>query len=362
MAEKDERTEQATAGKLQKLRNEGQVLSSPDVTSAAILLAVAGAVAMTGSQLALEVLRFSTGVFRLQHWQHPTDAISEALPALQTALVPLITAAVAAFAVGLAQSRVFSFGLVRFKLERLDPSTHIQQVLPGKQAFLEVAKQLLKLIVIGIVVYRVVADAIPKFAQLAATEVTVGAATIVDTTVKLAIQGGIAFIAISAFDFWLAHRRFNEDSMMSKQEVKDEAKEDDGNPQVRQKIRQRFREIIKKSGVAGVKQATVLVTNPTHLSIALRYIPETDLAPVLLSKGTELVALQMRTEARKRGVPIVEHRPLARALYAKGKEGRPIPTQLYRAAAEVIVHVMRLRAGVQNGATAERSSAPGDRP
>jgi flagellar biosynthesis protein FlhB len=343
MAEQDQRTEQATPRRYQKLREEGNVFSSHEAISSAVLVAVVATLAVMGERLVLETMQFSQWMFRLEHWKDPANALTRVLPVARMTLVPLGAACFAALAAGLSQTRIFSLSLANFKPERLDPSTHIKQVLPSKDTLLEIAKQFLKLFLIGTIVYKLVKDAMPRFAGLAATEVSVGAAAVAHTALQLAIYGGLALVLISGIDFLLAYRKYTDDAKMSREEIKDEMKEEEGNPQIRQRIRQRFRELIRRRSADTIKQATVLVTNPTHVSVALRYKPESDLAPILLSKGAAHIALQMRVNARRYGIPIVENRPLARALYFKGKEGHPIPATLYRAAAEVIVHVMRLK-------------------
>jgi flagellar biosynthetic protein FlhB len=131
---------------------------------------------------------------------------------------------------------------------------------------------------------------------------------------------------------------------MSKQEVRDEHKEQEGRPEIKGRMRRKMQDMTKQRATADVSKATVLVTNPTHYAIALRYEPEHDAAPVVLAKGLDELALQMRSIARKAGVPVIEQRPLARALYADAKVGRPVPVELYRAVAEVIAYVMQIKA------------------
>ena len=130
---------------------------------------------------------------------------------------------------------------------------------------------------------------------------------------------------------------------MSKKEVSDEHKEQEGDPKIRGKRRARAAKLAKQRAVAEVKNATVLIVNPTHIAIALRYEPGKDGAPLVLAKGQDELALTMRAEARTRRVPIVENRPLARAMFASAKAGRTIPVELYEAVAGVIAHVMRIR-------------------
>jgi flagellar biosynthetic protein FlhB len=132
--------------------------------------------------------------------------------------------------------------------------------------------------------------------------------------------------------------------MMSKQEVRDEYKEQEGSQAVKQKMRRRMQEMVKRRANTDVTKATVVVVNPTHYAVALRYEPEEDAAPLVLAKGVDELALQMRSIARQAGVPVVEQKSLARALYADAKVGRTVPVALYRAVAEVIAYVMQLKA------------------
>src|SRR5262249_10387688 len=140
-------------------------------------------------------------------------------------------------------------------------------------------------------------------------------------------------------------------------EVKDERKQEEGSPEVRGRIRRRMRELLKTRATADVSKATVVVTNPTHFAVALRYLPEKDAAPIILCKGKDEIALSMRAEARKHQIPMVENRPLARALFADGKVGRPIPVDLYRAVAEVIAFVFQLNRQRGMNPVAERGRA-----
>jgi flagellar biosynthesis protein FlhB len=135
---------------------------------------------------------------------------------------------------------------------------------------------------------------------------------------------------------------------MSKQELKEEFKQEEQDPGVKRKMRMRARELMNARSAGGVETATVLVTNPTHFAVALRYDPDKDAAPVIVGKAVEDAALAMRTKARKHAIPIVENRPLARSLHKHGKVGKPVPVDMYRAVAEVIAHVMRIRAGAQS--------------
>lgn len=343
--EKDQRTEEATPHRKEKLREEGKVAKSPDVGSALVLAGAAGTLAAFGGTAAQDVLEMAERCFRLRDAHEPISALSATLPVLESAALPVVAASfVLAATAGVVQTKgLFSLSLLAFKPERLDPIPQLAQILPTKKTLVELAKQLLKIAAIGWVVYRVVADSISELVVLPASHAVVGASTVASLAAKVALHGGAALAVVAAFDWWLAHRKFEEDAKMSKQDVKDEHKEQEGRPEVKMRMRQRMRELVGTRAVGDVKDATVLVVNPTHFAVAMRYDMEKDPAPVVLAKGVDDVALEMRKEARKHGVPIIENRPLARALHRDAKVGKTIPAELYQAAAQVIAHVMQLR-------------------
>jgi flagellar biosynthetic protein FlhB len=344
MAEdQDQRTEEATPRKRQKLHEEGQIPKSQDVGAAAVVMATCAAIGFSFDDIGRALIRFTQRVFRLEDGKQPLHALHALLDVLGPALIPLVAAAVAAAIAGAAQTRVFSFSLLAPKPERFNPMPALAQMLPGKQSLIEIAKQLGKLLAIGFIAYRVVADAVPTFATLSGSAALVSARAVGEVAGKLVVRVGAAFVVAAAIDYWLVRHKFLKDAMMSREEVRDEHKQEEGRPEIKQRMRQRMREMSKNRGVADVAKATVLVVNPTHYACALRYLPEKDFAPMLLAKGTDEVALAMRAAARKARVPIVEQRPLARALH-EAKVGRPIPVDLYRAVAEVIAYVMQLRA------------------
>ncbi len=344
MAERDQRTEEATPRKREQMRQEGQVAQSHDVGSAAVVVASFATLAWTGTTLVRGLSNFALRSLRLVDASRPLDALRASVKALLPAALPIIAAAVAAIVVGVVQARTFSFSVIAFKLERLDPTERLSQMLPGKHALIEILKQVVKLLAIGWLVYQLIAQAMPMFSALAASSPMVAASSVAGVAQKLAMRVGLAFVAVAGFDYWLAHRKFSEDAKMSRDEVRDEHKAEEGRPEIREKIRRKMRELAKNRALSDVSKATVMVVNPTHYAVALRYLPERDAAPIVLAKGKDELALSMRAQARRHQVPMLENKPLARALYSTSKIGRPIPVDLYRAVAEVIAYVMQLRA------------------
>jgi flagellar biosynthetic protein FlhB len=344
VAEPDQRTEQATDRKREKLRDEGQIIRSQDVVAAAVVATTCLTLGLSFHNIGTALVSFAQRSFRLVDTQQPFAALHAQLEALAPIAVPLCAAGVGAMVSGVAQSRIFSLENLAFKLERLDPLSNLGQLMPSKQSALELLKQICKLLAIGVIAYRVIAEAMPMFSTLSAESPLSAAASVAGVAGKLAMRVTCAFALAAGADYWLARRKYLEDAMMSRDEVRDEHKEQEGRPEVRQRMRRRMAEMSKKRGIAGVAKATVVVVNPTHYAVALRYDSSKDFAPVVLVKAVDQLALDMRVLARRAGVPIVEQRPLARALYSDGKVGRTVPVELYRAVAEVIAYVMQLKA------------------
>ena len=344
MADKESRTEEATPRKKEKLREEGNVAKSTDVGTAAMLLSMAITFSYAGADMAEAVVSTSESLFRLSDASNVYRGLARAVSCIWIVGIPAFVVMIVTFAVGIAQTRVFTLAPLAFKWDRLNPIPNLKRVVPSKETFGELLKQVLKLGAIGSVAYVVIADATPRFMVLPAAELPVAGVSIAETLRRLVVEVGLAFVLVAVVDYLLAVRKFNEEAKMSKDEVKDERKQDDASPEVKQRLRRRMMELAQ-GGPAAVKDATVVITNPTHYAVALRYRADKDDAPMVLAKGVDSVALEMRGEARRHQVPIMENRSLARALYAQAKVGKPIPLEFYRAVAEVIAFVMHLHIG-----------------
>jgi flagellar biosynthesis protein FlhB len=342
--DRDQKTEEATPRKQEKLRDEGQVIKSQDVVAAVVVAVSCMTIGHSFDSMGRGVATLAQRSFRLLDAREPLRALKGQLDGLAPLGVILGAAALAAFISGFAQSRLFSLSLLLPKPERLNPMTNLGQLIPSKHSSMELAKQVAKLMAIGFIAYGVIADALPVFVTLSSEPPLSAAASVASTAGKLATRVCVAFAIAAAADYWLSRRKFMDDAMMSRDEVKDEHKEQEGRPEIKARMRRRMQEMTKRRAVGDVAKATVLVVNPTHYAVALRYVPEKDSAPIVLAKGVDELALQMRAIARKAGVPVIEQRPLARALHADGKVGRTIPIELYRAVAEIIAYVMQIKA------------------
>ncbi|MCB9623944.1 MAG: EscU/YscU/HrcU family type III secretion system export apparatus switch protein [Sandaracinus sp.] len=344
MSDDSQKTEEATPQRQQKLREEGKFARSQDLGAAAVVGATSVALAFAASSIARGAEGMARRSFRLVDRETPLRAVESFGDALGSALLPVLgVASVAAAAAGVAQVGLrFDTKQLLPKAERFDVLSKLKQVLPGKESLGEIGKQLLKVTAMGLVVWKVTESALPELLVLPQSQAQTASLTAARIAGRVAFAGVVAFSVLAAFDFFLAKRKFAERSKMSRKEVLDEHKESEGDPQIKGRRRARARELAQQRAIADVREATVLVVNPTHIACALRYVPGRDDAPMLLAKGVDETALRMRAEARAAGVPVVEHRPFARALHRSGKVGRPIPVELFGLAAEIIAHVLRL--------------------
>lgn len=343
------KTEDPTPKRIESLRKDGVVPRSADVGGAVALLVGAGVLAWGGARTLELLVGLTRHACMLRGVGDPTISLRLTGTALTEALLPVVVAtSVATLVVGVAQTLGFiDFSQAAPKLERLDVLKGITKVIPTGDTLIELGKTLFKALIIALVAGRRIQAAVPRLCLLANRPPEAAALEVSRLAVEVLVEGMVVLAVLAALDWALAYRQWLKRARMTKQEVKDEHKQEDGDPKIKAKRRARAAKIARERAISDVKNATVLIANPTHVSIALRYEPGRDHAPILLAKGLDEVALRMRETARKHKIPIVENRPLARALFANGKVGAPIPVALYEAAARVIAHVLRLRGPVQ---------------
>ncbi len=349
--DRQEKIHDPTPSRLRKAREEGNVFRSKELASVGVLTA-AGAVLVLGMPHAFGTLREVTaGVFRSAA---TTPLNGESLPAVVAAVaLPVLGLVVPFFAVvmlagtaaNVAQTGwILTAKPLEPKLERVSPLAGIKRLFSSKGAF-EAGKAVMKAAVVGPVAYLVIKDRLPELLGLYALPLDaigrVGGAWLVG----LALPILTALLVLSAADYAFERHRWRADLKMTEKEIRDEGKEQEGDPHLRGKRRQRAREIALRPRLDhAVLGADVVVTNPTHYAVALRYDPAADGAPVVLAKGVRKRALRIKALAADLGVPTVEDRPLARALHATVDEGQAIDESLYPAVAAVLAEVYRRRA------------------
>ncbi len=353
-----EKTEDPTARRLSEARKDGNVTRSADLTAAAVLLAGVLALVFAGPWM---MGRMLTGMRVLLSGQNSGNAtradflrldIYEAARILGESLAPLVAAVfLAAIVANLMQiGFLLTFKPLTPKLSKLDPIKGAANLMNLK-AMVRLIMSLAKLVVIAAVATALTWGEISKVVHLGYLSTPeflgLGGAMVLELAVKLAL----VLLVLALLDFWYQKWQRTQDLKMTKQEVRDESKGMDGDPGMKARRSRIARTLAMQRVAAAVPQADVVLTNPTHLSIALRYDSETMPAPKVIAKGADHLALKIRELANIHGVPIVERKPLARALYASVEVGQYIPEEHYAAAAEILAYVYRLAEGLERDTT-----------
>jgi flagellar biosynthetic protein FlhB len=346
--DQEDKTEDPTDKRLEDARGRGEVASAPEMKHAAIF--VAALVVMGG--LGTWTIQGMSGLFA-RLWGSAEDFRMEPLGAHDFAtglfgaigsLLAPIMAAMFGFALlgGLLQGRpMLSWSRIAPKWSKLNPVTGFTRMF-GKQSLVEFVKTLAKLCLVGGIAATIAWPHASGIERLVGADLTaIGAASsdIVDAMLQpIAMLVG----ALALFDLVWQRHAFLKKMRMTKQEIKDEFKESEGDPKIKGKIRQLQMQRAKGRMMANVPKASVVITNPTHFAVALQYDHGAMNAPVVVAKGVDNVALKIREIAGAHGIPLVENRPLARALYASAELDRPIPVEHYAAVAEVISYVLKI--------------------
>lgn len=344
-----ERTEQPTPRHLARMRERGDVAQSPELTGAVTLLV---AVYLLVGQ-APRLMQGLAGVMRhafasLDRADFTVSSVTASGASLAWTLLrdwlPFFGALVlTAVVIGLVQTRgLFSTYRLRPNFGHLNPIAGLQRVF-SKRGLFETGKGLLKMALLGVVLYLTLKDAPLKLAGLTShMEVGVGLAFVGDSLAKVARQGALLLLLAAGLDYAFQFRQYRQRMLMTREELMEELKNAEGQPLLRAKIRQMQRRMSRMRMMRELARADVVVTNPTHLAIALRYDAEEMAAPTVVAKGKGLVAEQIVRRARELKIPIVQNIPLAHALIHV-ELGAQIPVNLYQAVAEVLAFVYRLR-------------------
>jgi flagellar biosynthesis protein FlhB len=349
----ENKTEEPTARRRQSARDEGRIARSPEFAAAALLVAGTLLLASIGGRALGNHVMW---VFRSgPAWMVESDSTLAGVVALvrgvtwrmAAALAPLLTGlGIVAIATGLLQSRgAASWKPVHPDLSRISPLKGLQRIF-GAEAVLNLVKALFKLVVLAAVTYLVLRGALPRFAALADAGPNEVLSTMESSIVKIGLWVGLAFGVLGAIDYGVQFFRLEKSLKMSRQEVVQEHREQDGDPHVKARIRQIARQRVRQRMLTHVAKADVVVTNPTHIAVALKYDPAGGGAPMVLAMGERKMAERIKLIAKQAGVPLVENKPLARALLATGTVGAPIPPALYVAVAEILAFVYRRRGKV----------------
>ncbi len=349
--EGQEKTHEASEKKKRDAAEKGQMVKSKEINSALILLTGAASLTYANGQLAASVLGISRWALdvsgpQIMSMEDALELLHICMRAIAAALsVPLGLLVLAALFAGFAQTRFqLATKAMEPKWERLNPFEGIKNQYLSWSPLVELAKGLTKLGTLGAVTWFSIRGQLHTLPGMAMTEPGAFLQIMVDLGWRLVLSAMPLIILIAVLDYAYNHWKHSDDLKMTQQEFKQENKEMSGDPHQRQARRQRARQIAMGNAVRLVKQADVVVTNPTHYAVALRYRADESSAPVILAMGIDHIALKIRQEARRHDVQIIENRPLARALHARGKAGQPIPPEFFSAVAKVLAAVYRRRA------------------
>jgi flagellar biosynthetic protein FlhB len=371
MAEEDagseDKTEEATQERRDEFREQGQVAYSREITSVLVLCACIYYLSAWSPKTLAQLERtFITSFESISTKRIDSDNILglavETWKDLLTLIVPLFAIVfVVATAVTLGQTRLnWSWDRIKPDWSRLNPISGIARMFE-MQTFVELLKSIAKLIAVSTVAYLILRSEWAKVPALMNWPMASAWAYWGKITKDLfwAVAGFL--LVLSSADYLYQFISYERRIKMTKQEVKEDYKRREVDPNVKGRMRRMQREAVTRNTIAKTKKATVLVTNPTHFSIALKYDPG-DGAPMVIAKGEDDLALRMRVVARDEKIPIIENRPLARALYAQVEEGEEIPSKFYAAVAEIIKYVYRLKGKRLPDRRSSRSRPPQTNP
>lgn len=346
-----EKTEPATAKKLREAREDGKVAKSKELTAAFSLIVLF---------LVLKIFigNVGTGFLEVFHYVfnmipdfisiNAKDLSTQAISSLFLVVIQKMLVIVAPFFIfGFAITLIISIVQVGWKIsakpmkpkfDKFNPINGFKRIF-SKDSLFELLKSILKIVLIAIITYTSIKDKANDIFILYDIHLNQALAMCGDIILDTGLKISIVYLVIGIADWVFQKYRFNEDMKMTKQEVKDEYKNTEGDPQIKGKQRQRMREASARRMMQDVPKADVVITNPTHIAVAVKYDAEKQRAPVVLAKGEDHLAQRIREAAKEHNIQIVENKPLARMLYANVDIGSEIPPELYQAVAEILAMV-----------------------
>jgi flagellar biosynthesis protein FlhB len=350
MADKpfQEKSEPATAKKREDARKKGQVAQSREIPSVFVLLSALTVFYFAGEWMFGGLTDIMRVVFvQIEHWNMGVESTHMLFWSLFRSVIVLLSPLLIAVAIAGVCGNVAQFGFMltgeklKPKLSKLNPASGIKRLL-SVRSLIELVKSVFKVLIIGGIAYAVMRsemDQIPAMIELS----TYGVFSFIErVALKMGYYTCLVLIILAVLDYVFQRWQNEQDLKMTKQEVRDEHKQREGDPMVRSRIRAAQREMAMRRMMAQVPDATVVITNPTHLAIAIRFDRSMP-APMVVAKGAGHVAARIREIAEQNKVPLVEQKPLARTLYKDVEIGQYIPADLYQAVAEILAYVYRLK-------------------
>lgn len=350
-----EKTEEPTSKKLDDARKEGQVAKSKEIANAfgilALFIVLKLYVGTIGTRF-IEAFHVVYGqipdLVKMYNGNIPTASL-EVL--IRSMMIRLLTIIAPVLLIGVMVAVICDIVQVKWKPTTKPLKPKFSKISPVKgfsrifspNSLVELFKSLLKLVIIGYVVYSYLKDRIGQIFILYDITLNQAIGLIGEIAIDLGIRIAMVYMIIAFLDFAYQKWKFHQDMKMTKQEVKDEYKNQEGDPQVKAKQKQRMREASMRRMMSQLPEADVVITNPTHYAVAIKYDPEKYDAPYVLAKGEDYLAQRIKDMAKENEIEIVENKPLARMLYANVEVGGLIPPELYQAVAEVLAFVYHLK-------------------
>lgn len=351
-AEGAEKTEQPTAKKLSEARKEGQVARSKELTTSAELLALFLALKIFVGYMVnkfIETFQSSYQNIDLMLEGEFTTVMAEGL--LRNSVLRIITICIPIYLIAAAVSFVIVLYQVKWKpsgkplrpkFSKLNPISGFKKIFSKDKAF-TLLVEIVKIVLIGYIAYDTLKKEWSTLIILYDISLFQAVALIGDIVIDLGVKISIIFLFVGIADYIFQRFKFKKDMRMTKQEVKDEFKQTEGDPQIKRKIRSKMMEVSQRRMMQRLPEADVVITNPTHLAAAIKYDREALEAPILLAKGADHLATKIKEVAKENQIEIVENKPLARMLYYNVEVGDEIPAELYQMTAEVLAYVYKLK-------------------
>lgn len=346
-----EKTEEPTAKKLEDARKKGQVMRSTEVVTAATLLAfffmLKIFVGFIGNRF---MTSFRQTIGFISDYTSEPFTLNTARTIIRGSFWNIIVAAFPIMIVGLVVTIVAIVFQVKWKVtaeplkpkfDKFNPVTGMKRLF-SKDKIMDLFKSIAKVVILAYVVYSYLKNQWPLIYKMYSYTLPQAIAVIGDTVINVGIRISALFAVIALFDLFYQKWKYHQDMMMSKQEVKDEYKNSEGDPKVKSQQKQRMQQAPQRRMMQDLPNADVVITNPTHLAVAIKYDKDTNEAPVVVAKGADYLAQKIKDRARENAIEIVENKPLARMLYHNVEIGAEIPPELYQMVAEVLAYVYSL--------------------
>lgn len=346
-----EKTEPATYKKRQEMRQKGQIPRSKELVTAVVLLISFWSMKLLFPYIFKDMinavrtfLSFPKDIDSKFTNENIMQIFLQCLIIIARVLAPiLIIIALAVIIVNYMQvGSVFTAKPLMPNLNKLNPVEGFKRLF-SKSNFVELLKSIFKIGIIGYVVYDYLIDNYKILPELLNMNVERTTIFIGNTIISIGIRAAVVLLVLAFFDYGFQLWDYEKNIRMSKQEIKDEYKLTEGNPQIKSKIREKQRQLSLRRMMAEVPNADVIITNPTHFAVAVKYDASTSDAPMVIAKGKDLIAQKIKDTAKENKVTVVENKPLAQAIYKSVEIGEKIPSELYKAVAEVLAFVYSLK-------------------